>query len=80
MRSASWNIGFAIAAFISGQIIARTGSYTPAYISVGIFCVLSVAVYVIAYGGRVPSDEPADPKPATVSEVLPRTETPAPTS
>jgi MFS family permease len=80
MRSASWNIGYAFAAFISGQVIARTGSYTPAYISLAIFCVLSVGVYVVAYGGRVPSDEPAEQKPATVSEMLPRSETPAPSS
>ena len=68
MRSASWNIGYAFAAFISGQVIARTGSYTPAYISLAIFCALSVGVYVVAYGSRIPSDEPAEPKPATVSE------------
>lgn len=80
MRSASWNIGFAIAAFISGQTIARTGSYTPAYISVGVFCVLSVAVYVVAYGGRLPSDEPAEPKPVSVAEALSHSESPAATS
>lgn len=80
MRSASWNIGFAIAAFISGQTIARTGSYTPAYISVGIFCVLSAVVYVVAYGGRLQSDEPADPRPATISESLTASESPAPTT
>jgi MFS family permease len=79
MRSASWNIGYAFAAFISGQIIARTGSYTPAYVSLGIFCVLSVVVYVVAYGGRVPTDEPADQKPATVSEALTGSESPAAT-
>jgi MFS family permease len=79
MRSASWNIGYAFAAFISGQVIARTGSYTPAYISLAIFCTLSVGVYVVAYGSRIPSDEPAEPKSATVSEVLPRSETPATT-
>ncbi|MCO5175494.1 MAG: MFS transporter [Thermomicrobiales bacterium] len=56
LRSASWNIGYAIAAFISGQIIARTGSYTPAYLSLSVFCILSVAVYVIAFGGRLPDD------------------------
>jgi predicted MFS family arabinose efflux permease len=79
MRSASWNIGYAFAAFISGQVIARTGSYTPAYISLAIFCVLSVGVYVVAYGSRIPADEPAEPKSATVSEVLPRSEKPATT-
>jgi MFS family permease len=79
MRSASWNIGYAFAAFISGQVIARTGSYTPAYISLAIFCTLSVGVYVVAYGSRIPSDEPAEPKSATVSEVLPRSEKPATT-
>lgn len=54
LRSASWNFGYAFAAFTSGQIIARTGSYTPAFISLTIFCVLSVAVYVVAFGGRLP--------------------------
>ena len=54
LRSASWNFGYAFAAFFSGQIIARTGSYTPAYISLAVFCTLSVAVYVVAFGGRMP--------------------------
>jgi MFS family permease len=62
LRSASWNIGFAIAAFLSGQVIASTGSYTPAYIAVGIFCVLSVLVYVVAYGGRVPENVEHEPR------------------
>ena len=65
MRSASWNIGFAVAAFISGQIIARTGSYTPAYISVAIFCSLSVAVYVVAYGTRIPGEDEAESTPSS---------------
>ncbi|HUG14595.1 MAG TPA: MFS transporter [Thermomicrobiales bacterium] len=56
LRSASWNIGFAIAAFASGNVIAATGSYTPAYIALGGFCALSVLVYVVAYGGRLPDD------------------------
>lgn len=54
LRSASWNFGYAFAAFMSGQIIARTGSYTPAYLSLTVFCILSVAVYVVAFGGRLP--------------------------
>ena len=62
MRLAAWNIGFAVAASISGWIIASTGSYTPAYIAVAIFSVLSVAVYVVAYGGRLPEhDDDAEP-------------------
>lgn len=52
LRSASWNFGFAVAALASGWMIATTGSYTPAYISVGIFCFLSVLVYVVNYGWR----------------------------
>lgn len=52
LRSASWNFGFAVAALISGWLISSTGSYTPAYISVGIFCTLSVLVYVVNYGWR----------------------------
>lgn len=56
LRSASWNFGYAFAAFTSGQIIARTGSYTPAYLSLTIFCILSVAVYVVAFGGRLPEN------------------------
>lgn len=52
LRSASWNIGYAVAAFISGQVIAGTGSYTPAYIALGVFCLLSVMTYVVAYGSR----------------------------
>jgi MFS family permease len=55
LRSASWNIGYAFAAFISGIVIARTGSYTPAYVALGIFCTLSVLVYVVAYGSRIPA-------------------------
>ena len=80
MRSASWNIGYAVAAFISGQVIARTGSYTPAYISLAIFCALSVGVYVVAYGGRVPSEEPAEPKSDAVPDGFASSESPAPTS
>ena len=51
-RSASWNFGFAVAALVSGWLIATTGSYTPAYVAVGIFCGLSVLVYVVNYGWR----------------------------
>lgn len=57
LRSASWNFGYAVAAFASGAVIASTGSYTPSYIVFGVFCVLSVAVYVIAYAGRNPGDD-----------------------
>ncbi|RIK42076.1 MAG: hypothetical protein DCC58_11585 [Chloroflexi bacterium] len=52
LRSASWNFGFAVAALASGWVIATTGSYAPAYIAVGIFCTLSVLVYVVNYGWR----------------------------
>ena len=54
LRSAAWNMGYAFAAFISGIVIARTGSYTPAYIALAIFCTLSVLVYVVVYGPRTP--------------------------
>lgn len=54
LRSASWNFGYAVAAFASGQAIARTGSYLPAYISLTVFCILSAAVYVVNYGKRTP--------------------------
>jgi MFS family permease len=52
LRSASWNIGFALAAFVAGQVIASTGSYTPSYLAVALFSVLSVVIYVIAFGNR----------------------------
>ncbi len=67
LRSASWNFGYAFAAFISGQIIARTGSYTPAYLSLTIFCILSVAVYVVAFGSRLP-DGAGQPQRATAAQ------------
>jgi len=72
LRSASWNIGYAFAAFTSGQIIARTGSYTPAYLSLSVFCILSVAVYVIAFGGRLPDNGTSaeEPVPQQVVEPL----------
>ena len=54
LRSASWNFGYAVAAFASGQAIARTGSYLPAYISLTVFCILSALVYVVNYGKRMP--------------------------
>jgi len=65
LRSAAWNIGYAFAAFVSGVVIARTGSYTPAYVALGVFCTLSVLVYVIAYGKRIPPSygAAAAPKP-----------------
>jgi MFS family permease len=59
LRSAAWNLGYALAAFVSGIVIARTGSYTPAYVALGVFCTLSVLVYVVAYGSRVAAESPA---------------------
>jgi MFS family permease len=71
LRSASWNMGYAAAAFVSGLVISATGSYTPAYIALAVFCVLSVMVYVIAFGNRVPATDTDDDAPAnTVSEAL----------
>lgn len=71
LRSASWNFGYAFAAFSSGQIIARTGSYTPAYLSLTVFCIASVAVYVVAFGGRLPETaEHADRAPSTAVDSL----------
>lgn len=61
LRSASWNFGFAVAALISGWVIATTGSYTPAYVAVGVFCTVSVLVYVVSYGWRG-VERPAGPE------------------
>ena len=58
LRSAAWNLGYALTAFISGIVISRTGSYIPSYIALGVFCTLSVLVYVVAYGGRVAVEAP----------------------
>lgn len=84
LRSASWNFGFAVAAFVSGSVIVATGSYTPSYVALAVFCVLSVAVYVVAYGGRNPDDEgePDDPPGGSATEVAadPRIQTDATTS
>lgn len=77
LRLAAWNIGFAFAAFVSGQIIASTGSYTPAYIAVAVFSVLSVAVYVVAYGGRLP--ESHDDRETTPVEAGANVASPKPT-
>ena len=62
LRSASWNLGYALAAFVSGVAIARTGSYLPAYLAMGLFSTLSVMVYVVAYGNR------SGAEPSVVSE------------
>lgn len=77
LRSASWNFGYAVAAFISGQVIAATGSYTPSYITLAIFCTLAAAVYVVAYGGRVPGETTTDAPETERDDVL--METPPPT-
>jgi MFS family permease len=77
LRSASWNFGYALAAFVSGQVIASTGSYAPAYIALAVFCTLSVAVYVVVYGGRSPAESEDTPAahvpvndPATVATAV----------
>jgi MFS family permease len=56
LRSASWNMGYALAAFVAGQVIAATGSYRPSYIAVALFSTLSVVIFAVAFGGRT---EPA---------------------
>jgi MFS family permease len=62
LRSASWNFGYAISALIGGWVIARTGSYVPAYLAMTVFCTASVMVYVVAFGSR---EATPDAQPAT---------------
>jgi MFS family permease len=65
LRSASWNICSAIAAFIGGRIIVRTG-YDLTFISLAVFTVISALVFRLYYrrhplitSGGLPSAFPA---------------------
>lgn len=75
LRSAAWNLGYALAAFVGGKIIVRTG-YDPTFVSISAFTAVSAVIFSLYYrrhplirGGHVPSAlPPGRTRPAPVGE------------
>lgn len=51
LRSAAWNLGFALASFLAGPVIVASG-YGPVFLAFVFFSVLSMAVFALNFRGH----------------------------
>ncbi|HET7034686.1 MAG TPA: MFS transporter [Thermomicrobiaceae bacterium] len=58
-RSGAWNLGYALASFVAGEVIVSVG-YVPTFVAFGITIVASTLGFVLYFRGRSPSAAPAD--------------------
>jgi MFS family permease len=68
LREAFFAFGYAVAAAVSGWLISRTGSYTPAYLILSAGSIASIVVYVLVFGNRRSALTHAGVDPTVVEE------------
>src|SRR5258708_660645 len=54
------NIGGVLAPAITGLVVARTGSYVPAFLTVSVILILGIAAYTLVVPPLAASGDPAD--------------------
>lgn len=58
-RSGAWNLGYALASFIAGEVIVSVG-YVPTFVAFGVTIVVSTLGFVYYFRGRTPANIAAE--------------------